>query len=239
MSTARALDTLRALHAQGALLRADGRRLAVDAVAPLPDELAAQVRATAKSLWWVVSGRWRAEAESWTGWRLAAWHRRAESRRDDGQDPETAARWAYLEVAELPDELPPLPPVEPAPVRPPAGPAPLLDLPPDVDPDDPAALALDLAVEPPAAAAPAANDAPVETAADRAARHGYRIDRWGSYVDLDAPDGRAPFAPRFAVGVEPALDPSEADRQALRARVAADCRARLGPGRGEATDGAA
>ena len=46
---------------------------------------------------------------------------------------------------------------------------------------------------------PPANDAG-ELPEERAARSSYRVDRWGSWVDRDAPDGPPPFLPRFTIG---------------------------------------
>ena len=73
---------------------------------------------------------------------------------------------------------------------------------------------------------PPANDAG-ELPEERAARSSYRVDRWGSWVDRDAPDGPSPFLPRFAVGYwRPAHE--EHDHQELQRRIAADCAEQIG-----------
>jgi hypothetical protein len=73
---------------------------------------------------------------------------------------------------------------------------------------------------------PPANDAG-ELPEERAARSGYRVDRWGSWVDRDAPDGPPPFLPRFAVGYVRSPE-EEHDHQELQRRIAADCAEKIG-----------
>lgn len=101
----------------------------------------------------------------------------------------------------------------------------LLAEPPSVAPPPPAPAPVDRAVEselvgevrPPA---PLLEQAPVEADAQRAARHGFRLDRWGSYVDdvADSKDLTPPFRPWFAVGWN---NPDDHGWQENRAMLAA------------------
>lgn len=68
---------------------------------------------------------------------------------------------------------------------------------------------------------PPANDAG-ETAEERAARFGYRINRWGSWVELGEPDGPPPIHPRFAVGYVRSHEEERA-HQELQRRIRAYC----------------
>ncbi len=72
---------------------------------------------------------------------------------------------------------------------------------------------------------PPANDSH-ETAEERAARHGYRLNRWGSWVELGEPDGLPPFHPRFALGYVRSPE-EERDHQELQRRIRAYCAATL------------
>jgi len=68
---------------------------------------------------------------------------------------------------------------------------------------------------------PPANDTG-ETAEERAARFGYRINRWGSWVELGAPDGPPPIHPRFVPGYVRSPE-EERDHQELQRRIRAYC----------------
>jgi DNA primase len=68
---------------------------------------------------------------------------------------------------------------------------------------------------------PPANDTG-ETAEERAARFGYRINRWGSWVELGEPDGPPPIHPRFAVGYVRSHEEERA-HQELQRRIRAYC----------------
>lgn len=73
---------------------------------------------------------------------------------------------------------------------------------------------------------PPANDAG-ELPWERAARAGYRVSRWGSWVDRDAPDGPPPFLLRFTIGYVRSPE-EEHDHQELQRRIAADCAEKIG-----------
>lgn len=71
---------------------------------------------------------------------------------------------------------------------------------------------------------------PQELPEHRAARFGYRIDEFGSWLEAGEAS-RAPRLARFAVGHEPSAA-AEGDRCAQLGAIEADCIARLGPLRG-------
>lgn len=68
---------------------------------------------------------------------------------------------------------------------------------------------------------------PLELPERRAARFGYRIDAFGSWLE-PGEASRAPHLPRFALGREPSKAEQEAQRAQLDV-IEADCIARLGP----------
>lgn len=68
---------------------------------------------------------------------------------------------------------------------------------------------------------PPANDSH-EPPEERAARLGYRLNRWGSWVELGEPDGPPPFQPRFALGYVRSPE-EERDHQELQRRIRAYC----------------
>lgn len=69
---------------------------------------------------------------------------------------------------------------------------------------------------------------PRELPERRAARFGYRIDEFGSWLE-PGEASCAPFRARFALGYQPSAAEQEAAIE-LRRRITADCAARLGPG---------
>ena len=151
-----AAEVLTALAAAGAELVAEPAGLRVRAPGRLPGALLAATRDTKPALLRVASGRWRLDLAGWPDWRRDFFEERAAIREHDGRQPrDLAERCAYLEAAELPapfdgPELPAGFEVE----RPRLLEQRAPELPPDVDPADPAAPSPILAPPPPPAPAP-------------------------------------------------------------------------------------
>jgi hypothetical protein len=198
----------------------------------------------------VASGAWRRDLEGWEPWRIELFAQLAALRLAD-VPPSLADQVAYLEALEAPEEPPAVdleelknpaetPPgfvhrYRPPPERPALPPfrwsllPPATRRPPTPAPPPPAAAPVE-AFEAPCVAPRRGLSGPRELPEHRAARHGYRIDAFGSWLETGEAS-LAPFLPRFALGREP----SKAEREAHHAQLAAieaDGLAQLGPLRG-------
>ena len=241
MSAARALAELVALG--GTVEASPGVGLRVRAPKPLPAELRDRVRAEAPRLLRVASGAWRQDLEGWPAWRVEMFLQLAACRLDS-LPPHLADSVAYLEALEAPEALPPVDQEEPEHQEEPAEgfqhqyrlppehralppfrwstPPPTTRRPPPA-PTPPLAGVIEAPAEPPAGPV----HGPQELPERRAARHGYQIDAYGSWLE-PGEASRAPHLARFSLGHRP----SEAEEEARRAQldaIEADCAAKLGP----------
>ena len=241
-----AAAVLAQLVAAGAQLSEESGGLRVRAAKSLPPALLGEARQVKPALLRVASGAWRQDLEGWAPWRVELFLQLAALRLAD-VPPDLADGVAYLEALEAPEEppavdleqleeappgfqhryrpppehrvLPPfrwstLPPTTRRPAAPPTpAPSPLAGV--TESPDEPPAGAV---------------HGPRELPERRAARFGYRIDEFGSWLE-PGEASRAPHLPRFALGREPSKAEQEAQRAQLAA-IEADGIARLGPLRG-------
>lgn len=252
-----AAAVLAQLVAAGAQLTEEAGGLRVRAPRPLPLALLGEARQVKPALLRVASGAWRQDLEGWPAWRVELFLHLAARRLGD-VPPESADVVAYLEALEaLPEpsnevakqEVPPLPApfddleqLEETPpgfqhrYRPPPEhralpPFRWSTLPPTTRrPAQPSVVVPPAVIEAPAVPPAGPVHGPAELPEHRAARFGYRIDEFGSWLE-PGEASRAPRLARFAVGHEP----SEAEEEARRAQldaIKADSIARLGPLRG-------
>ena len=230
------------LVAAGAQLSEESGGLRVRAAKSLPPALLGEARQVKPALLRVASGAWRQDLGGWPAWRVELFLQLAALRLADVPS-NLADGVAYLEALEAP-EAPPavdLEQLEEAPpgfqhrYRPPPEhrvlpPFRWSTLPPTTrrpapTASPPPAGVIELTEEPRAGAV----HGPQELPERRAARFGYRIDAFGSWLE-PGEASRAPFLARFAVGHEPGAA-EEDERNAQLAAIKADCIARLVPRR--------